>query len=214
MSRSTISGRHCERDLQTVRAGVGALHAVALVPQGAGEHHHQVDVVIDHQHAHAVWLARRLRRPASTVRGTPARGASGSLTMNSLPASRPCGGLWASMVPPCSSTSRWASESPMPSPPVRAGQRAVGLREQVEDARQEFRVDAHAVVAHAHQHARSPVALAPALRSGRPRRVYLAALFSRLMKTSSMPRRVGVRPDRLGAEVQRPARACAARSAA
>ena len=64
--------------------------------------------------------------------------------MNSLPL--PVPSLAAVTVPPCISTSFFTSVSPMPSPPLRAVERPVGLDEEVEDAGQHLRRDADAVV--------------------------------------------------------------------
>ena len=84
---------------------------------------------------------------------------------NSEPARGPS--LCASTVPPCSSTRRLTSASPMPSPPCERSTRALGLGEQVEDVRQQRRVDADAVVA-MHDRHRRRARRRPAARSAPP----------------------------------------------
>ena len=71
-----------------------------------------------------------------------AAAASGSRTTNSLP--RPVPRCAPRRVPPCSSTRLRTSVSPMPEAAVRAVERAVDLREQVEHARQHIGRDADA----------------------------------------------------------------------
>ena len=89
----------------------------------------RVDVVVDDQDAARGGRSRG--RPASAVRRAPrgaAAPASGRRTVNSLP--RPGPSLWASTVPPCSSTRLLTSVRPRPRPPSAAVERAVGLGEQ------------------------------------------------------------------------------------
>src|SRR5262249_7157760 len=87
-----------------------------LVPQQFQQHPQTVRrvlVVLDHQHA---------RRPAGRAEGGAAPGTSappaccGSRTVKVAPRSLPS--LWASTVPPCSSTNPLAIARPSPSPPV------------------------------------------------------------------------------------------------
>ena len=70
--------------------------------------------------------------------------------MNLLPLPGPS--LWASMLPPCISTSRFTSVRPMPSPPCDRADDALDLREHLEDAAAACRRDADAGVPDRHHH--------------------------------------------------------------
>ena len=109
----------------------------------------RVAVVVDDEDAPGTTVRRARRRTAALRRSERLRpDRSGRRTTNSLPWPRPVA-VAASTVPPCISTRRFTSVRPMPSPPARALERAVDLREHVEDARQLVGGDADAVVVHA-----------------------------------------------------------------
>src|SRR5262249_43571139 len=93
------------------------VHAVAEKPQQQGQALPPVPVVLADQNVAAGGgRARGGAGPAAAGPAAPAApAAGGSRTVNSLPWPRP--GLLAVIVPPCISTSRLTSVSPIPSPP-------------------------------------------------------------------------------------------------
>ena len=94
----------------------------------------------------------------------------------------PAPSLRASTVPPCISTSRLHQRQPDPQPALRPLQRPVHLREHLEDLRQHGRAGCRCRCPSPTPRPRCPAARRSA-RCGRPARVYLAALFSRLENT-------------------------------
>jgi hypothetical protein len=71
-------------------------------------------------------------------------GAAGSSSVKMLSWPRPA--LCALMRPPCIRVSVFTAASPMPRPPRGVVGVALGLREEVEDMRQQLRIDAVAIV--------------------------------------------------------------------
>ena len=136
------------------------------------------------------------RRPGAVGQG------SGRRTTNSLPWPGPS--LWA--VDACRRASRpgvCTRVRPMPRPPCeRSSERSAWVN------RSKTRGsisggDADAVVAHPERRPRRRPRSARQRRSGRPRSVYLAALFSRFAEHLRQPRRVGLQRRRLGRAARR-----------
>ena len=155
--------------------------------------------------------ASRASRPSPRCRRRPGSAASrGGLRRRST-GSAPCSGcsdrrhrqthdelapspspaLFASIVPPCISTSRFTSVKPMPSPPCARLQRPVDLREHVEDARELVGRDADAGVLHRH-HDLAPLPLARSAMIFPPRVRVLAGVVEQVAEHLGEAGRVGV----------------------
>ena len=147
MSRKITSGANSVAMRDRGAAVVGDPGDVAEARHRQLEHLRGIHIVFDDQHAQVACLPppaavrrRRLPRPAPRV--------IGKRISTSVPWPRP--GLRMSIRPSCISTSRRASVSPMPSPPLDRSRIGLGLLEHVEDAGQDVRSDADAGIADAH----------------------------------------------------------------
>ena len=177
-----MSGRSVRRGFHRLVA-VRRRHAT-VVPIEPQEQRQRVGAVAQLSSA---TRTRRRRRGGAVARphlGPPVRvpaTASGRRTTNSLPVPGPS--LVASTRAAVHLHQAATSDRPMPSPPCDRSSGGSTWREHVEDARQQLRRDADAGVAHARRPTSSPSSLGRRARCGRPRSVYLAALFSRLANT-------------------------------
>ena len=153
MSSNTMSGRHCLAIPQPVGSGVNALHAVTFLPQRVAQHRARIQVVIDQQDAQSiaprffgVGFVRR-RRLRFDSRSLHERHFHNELASYIQP-------FRGAVCFDCAAVQlddAMHQAQPDPQPALGSVQRTIGLREQVEDARQEFFIDADAVVAHPNQ---------------------------------------------------------------
>ena len=110
-----------------------------------------VGVVFDHQHAAAAPATRAAGAAARAATAAPRRERKAD---DELRAPGPVPALLALTLPPWSSTSPLTSARPRPEPAARAGERAIGLHERLEQPGEQRRLDADAAVRHA-QHRRA-----------------------------------------------------------